>query len=203
MEPYDAPEPTDPPLEPPNAVSAMNVANIAAVAVWVAGAVQLLMFGCCGLGMFAAGSVPPEEFQKLLSESLPPDQMEALAPHLPALQTATFIVSIFIGLLLVLPALVMLYLGFGVRRGHRGKMLAAQIIATVTAAVAALLLLVMLLQAVSLGALGSAIFNLALMGGLLAVLIWAIIATRRARRASDGLSIDEDEPWNTNANGGW
>lgn len=94
------------------ATSAGHPARRAAVMVWVLSAVCLIVFGCLGTSAFVFSRVPPEELQKLFA-----DNGQEIAVPDPKLLSVMALMMVALG---VLPGIVYLVAGFGVRAGRAG-----------------------------------------------------------------------------------
>lgn len=169
----------------------------AAVACWVAGGVELAVMGCCMLTMLLISFASPAQLQQAdLPQGVTPGQLAVAARWIAGL----------LAVLMVVPGLVLLYLGFAVRQGRRGAMLAAGVILIVQAAVVAVLALLSILGSAMTGDVLGLALNVVVLGGVTALLVWAAWRVLRARlgaAGNGGIDID-DEPWNQNfGGGGW
>ncbi len=94
------------------ATSADHPARRAAVMVWVLSAVCLVVFGCLGTSAFVFSRVPHEELQRIFADN----GQEIAAPD-PKLLSVMALMMVALG---VLPGIVYLIAGFGVRAGRSG-----------------------------------------------------------------------------------
>jgi hypothetical protein len=164
----------------------------AAVAVWVSGAVVLLI-SACGLASMAAMIATPAGELRQLDEAgqVPAEtwaELEQLRPFLPT-------AAALLGGLVTLPALALIALGFGVRRGHPTAMRAASILLWVMLSFVGLNLVLSLPAALSGG-----VLNLLPILAVSGLLWWCIRVLRQAKAAgaTDTTQARLDlDPWET------
>jgi len=161
----------------------------AAVAVWVAGGLDLLVFGFCGI-FFLFGAL------------LIPDAQLARAPGAEAFNAAQlramlWAVVVLVTLFMVAPGVVLLLLGFYVRRGKRWASLTAAIILFSQAALMGLLLMLDLLGALSTGQVLAVVVHLAVLGPLTWLLVWAGLAAVRVWRLGERAFLPPEDSWNS------
>ncbi|MFW6058781.1 MAG: hypothetical protein ACODAQ_01280 [Phycisphaeraceae bacterium] len=167
------------------------------MACWIAGGIEVVLFGCCAAGLLVIGFVSPAQLQQ--QGELPPGVTAGQV--LLAMRWLAGILAV----VMVLPGLVLLYLGFAVRQGGRGAMLAAGVILIVQAALIGVLTLLSVVGGLMTGDLLGTLVNLLLFGGVTALLIWAAVLILRARGGggATGSMPHDEEPWNSHLGGGW
>ena len=144
---------------PPHALGGTH--GRAAVLGWVVAAVELLVSACCIAGTYALAQDP--------------SQFAQLPPEISAEQMVTVVqvvVTVSVGLLFAGPAVALLFLGFGVRRGSRAMKIAAMVILWTHAAFVGLTLLANLVQLATDPLAG--LLSIAIFGGLLALIGWTL-----------------------------
>ena len=175
----------------------------AAIATWVAAGAVLLLFGCCS-GLFTFLAVTSLDDLRRMSgpEGMSAEQMEAMKQVKPV--AIPFVAATL--LVMVLPALIALVLGFFVNGGKRWAILAVLGIFAVQAVLVLLMLLAAVLGSVLSGDVVSAVMVLVLWGGLFALLCWPVVQLWSLRRDEGGsvraptmpvgYAPPADEPWN-------
>ena len=150
----------------------------AAVAVWVSAGLLFVLSVCCA-GMFGMlGAIPIGELKQMdEAGEVPPEMWDQLAeaqPHMPAVAVGLAVVT-------MLPAIALLILGFYVRGGRRGAMIAAQAICWVPFGLLVIYVLLSLPAVATTGVAGvvGLLPSLAVGG----VLFWAIRSLRYALRS--------------------
>lgn len=151
----------------------------AAIAVWVSSSLLLLCSLCC-VGIFTAvGFVSMDQLRQADEAGQIPaetwDEIGKAQSYMPVIAAATAVFT-------VLPAVVMIVLGFGVNRGKRGATVTAMVLSIAALVVIGLLFLLSLLGSVSQG--GVDICGLLPMLVLGGCLVWCIVALKGALSGS-------------------
>ena len=150
----------------------------AARAVWIAGGFVLLLSGCCVTSVGISSQLPADEFAKAV------DPAGRISPTvLPQLQSMMLTVAVTIGVLTVLPAAVLMWLGFGVRDGRSRSLYHARWIVIVLLCLSAASTVVML--AVVLGQGPGGVVQVLLHGGKPALLFRALLGVRAAQAVAE------------------
>ena len=170
----------------------------AATAVWCSAGLLLAASVCFGGSAAVLSVVSIPQLRQMEGASDVPaevwDELAELQPHLAAAAVAT-------GVLVFLPGLALLVLGFGVRAARRGRVIAAQACCGVPLTLLGLNLLISLPSAARGG--GAGVLGLLPMLGLVAVLFWTVRRLGQAKRfagaparphTQPGASPDDD-PW--------
>lgn len=165
----------------------------AAVAMWVTAAVQMIVFGCCSLLLAGVGMLPEQTLRQEMSEQMPSDQLDQLVQGQPLL----LIGAIVLMLVMFLPALVLLLLGFRVRSRRLGSARAARVILYAQAGLLAVVLAWYALVGAMQGVLLGICMPLVVLGGVLALVIWASRTLRTAINELRQQELDEINPWNS------
>lgn len=166
----------------------------AAVAVWAAAGVQLLVFGCYASLLAGLGAIPAQAIREGMSEQVPADQLEQIIQNQPAMLVGAVVLT----LLMVLPALALLVLGFYVRQRRRGAILAARVILFIQAGLVGLMLALNLAAGVTTGDVVALVTAMVFLGGTLALIVWTLRALgAAAREANARHSYHDTEPWNS------
>lgn len=185
----DAPSPPPPPPSAPPPTSPAP-ATRAAVAVWVAAAIQVILFGGCALLLGLAAMSPEAQLRQATGEM--PAQITA-----GQMRIVLWAFAGLIALTMWVPGLVLLFLGFGVKEGRRGQTLAAAVILVVQAVLLGFFVLLPTVNTLLEGGplIGVAV-HLLVFGGLLWIVVWAARRALLARRAATAPMFDAEEPWN-------
>ncbi len=161
--------------------------------VWIAAGVLLLGSMCCVSSFAVLGFTSLDQLRAQDTDGNVPaeawEEMARLRPYFP-------VVAGVIALLTLLPAAVLLVLGFSIRRGSRGAMRAAYYVTAIPLGTLALMLVLMLLGIATQGA--AALFNALPVMALVALLLWAFITLRRTLNApAEPLPYGDDggDPW--------
>jgi len=162
----------------------------AAVAVWVSAGLLLLFSTCC-VGVIAmVGVLPMDQLRQADQSGQVPaemwDQLGQAQPYIP-------LVAGGLALVTVLPAVVLLILGFSVKTGKRGATLAALVLSIVALAGVGLFAVLSAVGSLQSGQID--ICSLSLFGGLAACLGWSVVSLKKALAvASDPGSGDVFQP---------
>ena len=158
-----------------------------ATALWIIGGLETVLFGtCAGCAAVIATTGLPE-----MPSELPPgvESMEQL-------QAAMALLAGGVGVLVVVPGLVLLALGFAVRRGSVRAAKAGRVILLVQAVVIGVFAGINVVAGLAQGAFGAAVVQVVIWGGLLAVLMWGVRTLKRVQPRSRS-DADLFEPWNS------
>lgn len=148
----------------------------AAIAVWVTSSLFLIFSTCCVGGIAIMGAVPLDQIKQEMGESdqIPAevwDQIGQVQPFMP-------VVAAVMALLTVLPAIVMLVLGFWIKSGSRGATITAMIISIIALAGVGLMLLGSVASMVTTGQFD--ICGMSLFMGLAASFVWCVLSLKKA-----------------------
>lgn len=147
----------------------------ASLAVWISAALLLISSTCCACVMGSMGVMPLDELkQSAGSEDIPPELWDQIGASQPYLATVGVVVTV----LLVVPAVVMLVLGFGVRQGRRGPTLAALGLAIGAAIVHGALTIAWVVVMLRMGLIDVCSLGLLLL--IEASLVWCILSLKKA-----------------------
>lgn len=188
-------------LPPAPSTSGMPAARRAAILCWITGGLATLFGTCAVVGMLGLGLMPRNEIASAWREGgYTQEQIDAmlgLQPMAPA---------IGVGILLVftLPGLLLVVLGFFIKRRSPAVTRTAQAVVTLHAIIMGLGLLLGLVGGVAQGDIASMLMALIVNGGLLALLVWAFLSLGRSLHeqppqpfaAGPGAPGDHIEPWN-------
>ena len=174
--------PASPQLTPPSL-------RRAAVAVWIAGGVNVAVFGFCGL-VFA-----------LSATMLPPSQF-AQAAHRVQVSVAEFrmvlwITVALVSLVMIVPGALLLGFGFAARRGRGWALITCAVILLAQAAMVGVLLLLQVVTALAMGRVLGGLMQVALLGPVVALLTWAAIESLRAWQSGDRADVPPEDSWNS------
>ena len=187
----DAPDPNDawqPAAARPNASR-----DRAARFTWISAAAVLALFGGCAGLLGLVGAMPRDQMVAQMTEQNPDmaaDQVAFIEWFHATAPTAAVVVL----LLFVLPAVVLVFAGFGVRRGRPWGRWTALGILSLHAALMGLWLLGALIEGIATGSVVELVLVVVLIGSLLALLLYTLRLVWRARGQPPG--DDEIEPWN-------
>lgn len=159
----------------------------AALMLWVTGGLEVLMFGFCSAAAMAIGLMPADQLRKLASaQKVNTAQFKELLKN----QNALLPDAVIMFVLLVLPAMLLIWLGFGVRRGKPMANKIARIILYIQILVVAMVIVSSFLTGG-----GASIFMVfVVFGSLLVMLIATARACLLARDAERANSAGD--PWN-------
>ena len=167
----------------------------AAWAVWIAGGFVFLLSGCCVTSVAVSSQLPPDQFAKAVD---PTGRVPATV--LPQLQSMMLTAAVVVGAVTVVPALLLLWLGFGVRDGRPRPLYHARWIVILLLCLSGASTMVML--AVALGSGPGGVVQVLLHGGMAVLLFRALLGVRAAQAAAEGGPVDEDydededrDPW--------
>lgn len=159
----------------------------AAIGLWVSGAAESVIFGCCSALVTVAGVVPPEALE------LPDEQ----AAEFAMVQHAILLLGVGVFVLMFLPAVALLLLGFAVRRGGGRAIQWGRAIVAVHIGLVSLLLLFYLIAGLGFGQLLAMVFTVPLLAGLVALLIWTMTQLSAASHERWEREARDTEPWNS------
>ncbi len=171
----------------------------AARALWVTGTLFALLGGACGLMFAAVGATPFDQLVAQGEGRFTPEQIDTLRGLHPLLLG----VAAALGLVLFLPGLVMLVLGFFVRRGSRFATVAALTVTILELLLIAFAGLSSIVNAVLTADLAAALTAIVMFGVPVALLVWTTLRLLQARRAlnarghGDDHPHPDDDPWET------
>lgn len=180
-------------------VDAAVLANVevclrAARAVWVTAGVVIVLFGGCSLVLGILGMTPAERWPQV-DMGVPAEQM----------RMATWVAAVVMAATFWLPGLALMFLGFGVKSGQKVPTLAAAVILVAQALLLGLFILLSLAGTLMGG--GSVLellLSVVFYGGVLALILWAVVRVMHARRVGGEVVRPAEEPWNSHlAGGGW
>jgi len=155
--------------EPPRPPFGQTRTARAVIWLWTTSAIQVFFFGfCIGCLALAVTLVPQDE----LMSQLTPEQRQALGGM--GLDTALLIVFVIAMVLMVVPAIVNILLGFAIRKGSAPARIAAIIILALQALLLAGFLLINLVTSLMQGDIASLFFNTCITGILLALIVVTI-----------------------------
>jgi hypothetical protein len=155
----------------------------AAVFVWIAGAVTMLMSGCCAMTAMMLGTVSLEELERVAGQPMPP-QFTQVQPMLAYVAIAVLVMGF-------VPGVIYLVLGFGIRRGKLLPIRLAMVLAITQSIVLACLLLWDLAQAITAGNPMALTVSVLLMGTPLALLGFALRWLFAAQQQAASAGRDE------------
>ncbi len=191
----------DPQLEPPGdwqspytpppggAGGPTDEARRGAGYVWICAGLSLAMSCCCVLSALGMSMLPRDEIMRQLPADLPNrDQFEQMLPMLAALMGAVGV------LVLLIPAVVLGVLGFKVRSGGRGAVVASMVILGLQGAALALVILINLVGVLVNRSIGDLI-GVILMAAILAVYIKALAALWAALNPRSDSGMPPVGPW--------
>lgn len=155
-----------------------------AILVWITGAACVGLFGLCSVATLLIAILEPAE----VMSQLPAEQIEAM-------RIGFWVMPICMSVLFVLPGLVLVVLGFGVRAGKRGAIVSAISILWTQAALLGLILTLNLAATLLTGDLVGLLFNLVIFGAMLALIVATALRLHATRPG--GSRANPDEPWNS------
>lgn len=174
------PLPPDPyatyPASAPGGGPAGRAGLRAAIAMWVTSSLFLIFSTCCVGGIAIMGAVPLDQIKQEMGESdqIPAemwDQIGQVQPFMP-------VVAAVLALFTVLPAIVMLVLGFWVKNGSRGATITAMVFSIIALVGVGLMLLGSVASMVTTGQFdlcGTSLFM-----GLAAGFVWCVLSLKKA-----------------------
>ncbi|MEX0744157.1 MAG: hypothetical protein WD118_01035 [Phycisphaeraceae bacterium] len=140
----------------------------------------------------AAGLLPEDMLREGMSDQVPEQQLDQLVQAQPAM----LISAVVLLLVMFLPAVVLLLLGFAVRRGSGSAIRTARVILLLQGALVAVVLLIYVFGGITTGDVLGVCISGVLLGGTLALILWAWRALGAARRQHGSSSGSDNEPWN-------
>lgn len=155
-----------------------------AVLVWITGAACVGLFGLCSAATLLIAILEPAE----VMSQLPAEQIEAM-------RVGLWVMPVCMSVVFVLPGLVLVVLGFGIRAGKRGAIVSAIAILWAQAALLGLILVLNLVGTVLTGDLVGLLFNLVIFGAMLALIVATALKLHATRPG--GPQANPDEPWNS------
>ena len=167
-----------------------TVRGRAARFIWIVAAIVLVLFGGCAGVLGVISAIPRDQMVQQMVEQnpdLPAEQVELLHTAAPAL-------AVVVSLLFVLPAVVLVFAGFAIRRGRPWGHWTAIVILALYVALLGVWLVRSLIALTTAGALVELVLALAVIGSLLALMFYTLRLLWQARRQPPG--DDEIEPWN-------
>lgn len=170
------PLPPDPYASYPPALPGESRAGLrAAVAVWVSAGLLLVFSTCCVGSLAMVGLMPLDQLKQADQSGQVPaemwDQIGQAQAYIP-------LVAGLLALVTVVPAIVMLVLGFSIKSGKRGATLTALILSIVALVGVGLMLLLAVFGSLQSGQID--ICSLSLFGGLAACLVWCVTSLKKA-----------------------
>jgi len=160
----------------------------AALWTWITAAVELVLAVPCSLLLGVLAMLPTEQLRQSLEQAQVEPEMASLVVQQ---QTMLLVRALLVFGVLVVPALVLIWLGFGLQARRAGPATATTVILGVQIAFVGLILLGALFS----GDVAALVANVLVFGALLALLIWTLTRVRTA--AAAGAAEQEPvEPWN-------
>lgn len=155
-----------------------------ALMVWIVGAVCVVVFGLCSVATLALAILQPAE----VMSQFPSEQIEAL-------RIGLWLMPVCMSVFFILPGIALLVLGFGVRAGKRGSIVAAVSIVWTQAGLLGILLMLNLIGAGVSGDLLGLLINFVVFGAILALFVTTALKLHATR---PGKPADHfDDPWNS------
>ena len=167
----------------------------AAVSLWVTGALFALLGGACGLMFAAIGTTPIDEVIAQGDGQFSEAQADALRQFHPFMLG----VAAVLGVILFLPGLLMLVLGFPVKGRVGWAVTAALVVAGLETILIGLAGLSSLVNAVLAADVTGILTVLVIFGVAVGLLIWTLgrlLVARRALKAKEP-GYTDDDPWET------
>lgn len=159
----------------------------AAIMLWVAGGLQTVMFGVCSMRVMILGLMSRGQLRAMVAKSPQQSpQLDQLVNH----HDAILPIAIVMMVLLVVPALWLIWLGFRVRQGRPLANVTARVILYAQSFLAAMMIFVSFLT----GNIGAILTSLIVFGSLLGVLIATARACLLARDSKQ--TRPSADPWN-------
>lgn len=163
-------------------------ARRAALLLWLLGAVDLVVFGCCSVAFSIAASGPQSQLQ-VAAPRLPPEMIAQVYPLLWPMAILVFVLGF-------LPGVAYLLTGFGVRAGRRPPTMIALLLVTTQTIVWGVLFLTSVFQSLRAGSPTDLTVQFLTLGSYLTLLGFTLVWLLRARQAGRGDQQESSEPWN-------
>lgn len=148
----------------------MDPRPTAAMFTWLLAGLELLLFGCCTVSFFSASGLTGDEILR----AFPPEQASQFEAHKDTLPQFAQAMAFATGLLGLLPALVLLIVGFMVRRGSISAMYLGLLLTAMQAIMVAVVLVLNVLGGLMQGALVAVTMNVLALGSAECLIILAI-----------------------------
>ncbi|MCC6580318.1 MAG: hypothetical protein IT440_07730 [Phycisphaeraceae bacterium] len=192
--PVDAGEPWSgsPDQEPSSPHHADHRLSRSVVFLWIIGGLEVVFCGFLSLmSLIIYATVSIEQFQSILKDN--PEAVEAIRPHYPNIMVWVFWAMLFLG---VAPGLILLGMGFALRKGLNWAVSVSLLLLVTQSLVLALYLLVSIIQALMMGSPAALTANVLLYGSPMLVLLAGIQALWRTRQSRSDIRSIHCDPWN-------
>lgn len=191
------PLPPDPYASYPSAVPGSGRAALrASIAVWVSASLLLLFSTCCVGSIAMLGLMPLDQLKQADRSGQVPtemwDQIGQVQPYIP-------VIAAGLALITVLPAIVMLVLGFSVKKGKRGATMITFVLSIIALVGVGLFVLMALVGGLTSGQVD--LCSLSLFVGLAACMVWCVLSLKKAlAEAGPRVEGDTFQPMHQHAN---
>jgi len=165
-----------------------RIRHHAAKLVWIIGAIQALVFGCCTTSMAIVATIPPEQLEQMTDPATFDQFTRAMPLFLP--------VAITVFVLGFVPGVVYLIAGFGVKAGKPPATSLALVLMTTQSIVLGVLLLNAVVAAVASHRPADLTLGVLTHGSLLVLLGFGIHRLWRVKQYNQNHLEEQTDPWN-------